>query len=130
MADRMKNPIYTAARVKRRPEILGLWDGSAWCDVPCLIIACFRPEGSGHRPFTIEKGNLWRANFYKCGDDTSHPHWAAWSPVDELNFHLPRCFGRLGFAAQRTRSREIEVFTGDNSKFPKPLTYLLYLITF
>ena len=35
-------------------------------------------------------GKHWRGNFYKCGDETSHPHWAAWSPVDELNFHLPR----------------------------------------
>lgn len=42
-------------------------------------------------------GATWHANFYKCGDATSHPHWAAWSPVDELNFHLPRCFGKLEF---------------------------------
>lgn len=42
-------------------------------------------------------GQSWRANFYKCGDETSHPHWAAWSPVDALNFHLPRCFGVLKF---------------------------------
>jgi hypothetical protein len=42
-------------------------------------------------------GQRWRANFYKCGDETSHPHWAAWSPVDELNFHLPRCFGEVRF---------------------------------
>jgi hypothetical protein len=42
-------------------------------------------------------GTSWRANFYKCGDRTRHPHWAAWSPVDELNFHLPRCFGVLRF---------------------------------
>ena len=41
----------------------------------------------------------WRANLYKCGDETSHPHWAAWSPVDALNFHLPRCFGTLRFEA-------------------------------
>lgn len=44
-------------------------------------------------------GQTWRANFFKCGDDTSHPHWAAWSPVDERNFHLPRCFGTLRFEA-------------------------------
>ncbi len=42
-------------------------------------------------------GQSWRANLYKCGDRTAHPHWAAWSEVDELNFHLPRCFGRLRF---------------------------------
>jgi hypothetical protein len=42
-------------------------------------------------------GQVWRANAFKCGDETSHPHWAAWSPVDQLNFHLPRCFGELVF---------------------------------
>ena len=42
-------------------------------------------------------GQNWRGNFYKCGDETSHPHWAAWSPVDELNFHLPACFGNIWF---------------------------------
>jgi len=42
-------------------------------------------------------GQRWRANLYKCGDGTSHPHWASWSPVDALNFHLPRCFGTLVF---------------------------------
>jgi len=44
----------------------------------------------------VEKGGeVWRANFYKCGDKTSHPHWLAWSPVTALNFHLPDCFGEL-----------------------------------
>lgn len=42
-------------------------------------------------------GKEWRGNLYKCGDETSHPHWASWSHVDELNFHLPRCFGTLEF---------------------------------
>jgi hypothetical protein len=44
-------------------------------------------------------GQTWQGNLFKCGDQTSHPHWASWSPVDELNFHLPRCFGELHFAA-------------------------------
>jgi hypothetical protein len=43
------------------------------------------------------KGQTWRGNFYKCGDELSHRHWASWSPVDQLNFHLPRCFGTLVF---------------------------------
>jgi hypothetical protein len=42
-------------------------------------------------------GQAWRGNFYKCAEDLSHPHWASWSPVDEFNFHLPRCFGALHF---------------------------------
>jgi len=38
----------------------------------------------------------WRGNFYKCGDQTSHPHWASWQPIgDALNFHQPATFGEL-----------------------------------
>jgi len=48
-------------------------------------------------PLRVDEGATWRANFFKCGDETSHPHWAAWCPVDALNFHLPRCFGYLRF---------------------------------
>lgn len=43
-------------------------------------------------------GRQWRANFYKCGDETSHPHWAAWSPIKRLSFHQPDCFGVLSFS--------------------------------
>lgn len=42
-------------------------------------------------------GQSWRGNFFKCAEENSHPHWAAWSPVDEFNFHLPRCFGAIQF---------------------------------
>jgi len=42
-------------------------------------------------------GQHWRGNFFKCAEEISHPHWASWSPVDEFNFHLPRCFGTLVF---------------------------------
>lgn len=43
-------------------------------------------------------GDVWRANFYKCGNETSHPHWGSWSPVQELNFHLPTDFGEIQFS--------------------------------
>ncbi len=52
-------------------------------------------------------GQEWRANFYKCGDKTSHPHWASWSRVDSLNFHLPECFGRLRFEEVRPTRQEV-----------------------
>ncbi len=44
-------------------------------------------------------GVRWRANFYKCGDKTSHPHWLTWAPVDypKPRFHLPEFFGWLEF---------------------------------
>jgi len=43
---------------------------------------------------------VWRANFYKCGNETSHPHWASWSPVHELNFHRPTDFGEIRFGSR------------------------------
>jgi len=45
------------------------------------------------------KKTRWRANFYKCGDLTSHPHWLTWAEVDapKPNFHLPEFFGWLEF---------------------------------
>ena len=42
-------------------------------------------------------GQTWRGNFYKYGNETSHPHWGSWSPVRELNFHLPECFGSIQY---------------------------------
>ena len=44
-------------------------------------------------------GVAWRANFYKCADDASHPHWLTWSPVTHAkpSFHLPKYFGFLVF---------------------------------
>jgi hypothetical protein len=49
---------------------------------------------------TPSGGATWRANFYKCGDSTSHPHWGSWSPVDtpRPNFHQPSSFQPIHFA--------------------------------
>jgi len=44
-------------------------------------------------------GAIWKANFYKCADKTSHPHWLAWSGIEHESpsFHLPEFFGTLQF---------------------------------
>ena len=49
-------------------------------------------------PLGALAGQVWRGNFFKCADESSHPHWASWSPVDEFNFHRPNCFGTIQFA--------------------------------
>lgn len=44
-------------------------------------------------------GDVWKGNYYKCADRTSHPHWGSWAPVGEpLNFHKPEKFAPLIFA--------------------------------
>lgn len=43
-------------------------------------------------------GQSWRANFYKCADESSHPHWGCWADIGErLDFHQPDRFGMLLF---------------------------------
>ncbi len=51
-------------------------------------------------PLKAENGTSWRANFFKCGDATSHPHWASWSDIGEtLRFHQTAHFGWCDFGA-------------------------------
>ncbi len=48
---------------------------------------------------TPQPGTVWRANFYKCADQTSQPHWLTWAPVaaPQPDFHRPDAFGTLLF---------------------------------
>jgi hypothetical protein len=45
------------------------------------------------------KGKTFRANFYKCGDMLSQPHYLTWNPVGTQNpdYHQPEYFGMLKF---------------------------------
>lgn len=45
------------------------------------------------------EGKEVRANFYKCGDKLSKPHYLSWNPIDlpKPNFHVPDFFGKLVF---------------------------------
>ena len=48
-------------------------------------------------PIQPLKEKIWHANFYKCGNETSHPHWASWAPLCARNFHDPASFGQIEF---------------------------------
>lgn len=45
------------------------------------------------------KGKSFRANFYKCGDKLSNPHFVTWNPVgtEKPDYHRPEHFGILKF---------------------------------
>lgn len=73
------------------PEITGPVGWALQFFIPFAVLENFLG------PLGDVSGQAWRGNFFKCAEDNSHPHWAAWSPVDELNFHLPRCFGEIRF---------------------------------
>ena len=39
------------------------------------------------------------ANFYKCGEETSEPHYVTWNPigVENPDYHRPEFFGKVEF---------------------------------
>jgi hypothetical protein len=45
------------------------------------------------------KGKVFRANFYKCGDKLTVPHFVTWNPVGtpKPDYHQPKYFGLLKF---------------------------------
>lgn len=47
---------------------------------------------------TLEKVKA-KGNFYKCGDDTSEPHYVTWNPVktEQPDYHRPEYFGKIKF---------------------------------
>jgi hypothetical protein len=52
-----------------------------------------------HHKISDLRGKSFRANFYKCGDMLSTPHFVTWNPVgtDKPDYHRPEYFGTLRF---------------------------------
>ncbi len=73
------------------PEVV---DAVTWVVQYRVPLALFESYAG---PLGALSGQEWQCNFYKCGDHTSHPHWASWSPVQELNFHRPQDFAPVRF---------------------------------
>jgi len=75
------------------PEIVA---PTTWCVEYRLPFSIISKYGNVTRPTS---GDIWRANFYKCADQTSHPHWLTWAKVDQPtpDFHLPKYFGKIKF---------------------------------
>lgn len=59
--------------------------------IPLSFIQLFFPD------FHLAPGQSFRANCYKCGDRTDHPHYLAWNPCSSENpdFHRPVDFGLM-----------------------------------
>jgi hypothetical protein len=51
-------------------------------------------------PDYLPAGKTVRANFYKCGDDLTVPHFLSWNPIGtaQPDFHRPEFFGTVKFA--------------------------------
>jgi hypothetical protein len=76
------------------PEIAAPTTWTVEYRLPAEILRAYLPNAAGPAP-----GIKWRANFFKCGDDTSHPHWLTWNKIDRPrpDFHVPEGFGEIVF---------------------------------
>jgi Carbohydrate-binding family 9 len=52
-----------------------------------------------NHPIKSLKNKTFRANFYKCGDELSTPHFLSWTKIEtpEPDFHTPQYFGEIYF---------------------------------
>jgi hypothetical protein len=74
------------------PEITEPCEWTIEYNIPFSL---FEQYGLLSRPLA---GQIWRANFYKCADATSHPHWGVWSTIPNgRGFHRPEYFSELVF---------------------------------
>lgn len=89
---RMK--VWASLPERVEPEII---EPTTWRVGIALPLALIREQMGGE--LEVGPGVRWAGNFYKCGDETSHPHWASWSPVtaEPFRFHHPPSFGELVF---------------------------------
>jgi hypothetical protein len=93
-ADRVKRPdeemeeILRIAQFEGPQEFSGgIWNWRVTVVIPFSLIGV-DPEDLPER---------LRANFYKCGDKTAHPHFLSWNPIGtpSPDFHRPEFFGEL-----------------------------------
>ncbi len=92
--DRVKRPGEEMQEILRTAQFEGPqeYDGGIW-NWRVTVVIPFRLLGADpdNLPEKI------RANFYKCGDLTAHPHFVSWSPIGTPapDFHRPEFFGEL-----------------------------------
>ena len=84
--------VYHSMPSRIEPEIDEPVQWQLQYNVPFALLGeCVGPLGN-------VAGQTWRANFFKCADLCSRPHWASWSLIkDGFNFHQPKYFGTLRF---------------------------------
>jgi hypothetical protein len=87
-----KVPVCSSMPRTVEPEVAGPVDWTLAYFVPFALLEHYAG------PLGEVRGATWRANFYKIGSGTSHPHWASWSPIASgTSFHQPEFFGEIMF---------------------------------
>ena len=94
---RKRYPLTTVAQIKRWSSLGdGVFEERPVSDVweMSLMIPVSMFEGVGNL-----SGMKSHANFYKCGDKLTTPHFVTWNPVhtEKPDYHRPEFFGEIIF---------------------------------
>ncbi|HOO98067.1 MAG TPA: carbohydrate-binding family 9-like protein [Bacteroidales bacterium] len=81
----------SSAGTKAVKEIKGRF---SWDIVIAIPLSSFT-----HHKAESSRGLTFKANFYKCGDSLTVPHYLSWNPIHTANpdFHRPEYFGTIKF---------------------------------
>ena len=87
-------------------ELGGLYAWSVSFRIPFSLLQSLYPA------FDPQTCAVMAANFYKCGDETPHPHFGCWNPIPagpdtSPTFHCPEAFGRLFLMGRGASCRHI-----------------------
>lgn len=92
-SDDVMSSIKTLSTLGNKPfdEKKGDWEWSLVVAIP--VKSLFRHD------ISELQGRTMKANFYKCGDGLTVPHFVAWTRIETENpsFHEPRFFGEIVF---------------------------------
>ena len=68
-------------------------------DGPWTLKVCIPAEALWKSGLKSLRGLKGRANFYKCGDGLTVPHFVTWAPIatEKPDYHRPEFFGELIF---------------------------------
>lgn len=85
-------PVYHSLPRLVEPELVSPVEWQLEYAIPLDLVEAYAG------PLPPLAGQVWQANFFKCGDKTSHPHWGSWAPIGQvLNFHQPDRFAPVVF---------------------------------
>ena len=85
--------------IRRQPSLgrhsFGERKGETEWDITLVIPCACLFKHPGYSP----DGKTVRANFYKCGDGLTVPHYLSWNPIrtEKPDFHRPESFGTVKF---------------------------------
>lgn len=98
-ADSVRADLSHIAKIRRFPSLGSTPIAERKGDFSWDLTIAIPYEVLFHHNVKDLRGKSFRANFYKCGDKLSVPHYVSWNPIgtEKPDFHRPEYFGEVRF---------------------------------